>query len=121
MGFDGDPITLVTKGFGIDLATDVPLVGFLDALRGVEVPWMPLADLSKAAATKALTGALNQVMDASLVQLASGALSTQIMTTPGGGFAVGNVGAPDALDLALQGRAIADDDPDEHADEEDQS
>jgi len=150
MGFDGDPITLVTKGFGIDLATDVPLVGFLDALRGVEVPWMPLADLSKAAATKALTGALNQVMDASLAQLASGALSTQIMTTPGGGFAVGNVGgvdvvgvglggmlggvpvgmphgeamdadAPDALDLALQGRAIADDDPDEHADEEDQS
>jgi len=150
MNFDGDPITLVTKGFGIALATDVPLVGFLDALRDVEVPWMPLADLSKAAATKALTGALNQVMDASLVQLASGALSTQIMTTPGGGFAVGNVGgvdvvgvglggmfggvpvgmphgeamdadAPDALDLALQGRAIADDDPDEHADEEDQS
>ena len=150
MNFDGDPITLVTKGFGIALATDVPLVGFLDALRDVEVPRMPLADLSKAAATKALTGALNQVMDASLVQLASGALSTQIMTTPGGGFAVGNVGgvdvvgvglggmfggvpvgmphgeamdadAPDALDLALQGRAIADDDPDEHADEEDQS
>jgi len=136
MNFDGDPVTLVTKGFGIDLATDVPLVSFLDALRGVDVPRMPLADLSKAAATKALTGALNQVMDASLVQLASGALSTQIMTTPGGvaGGVVGGVdvvagglggifggvsvgmphsagmdeGAPDALDLALQGRASVD-------------
>jgi hypothetical protein len=136
MNFDGDPVTLVTKGFGIDLATDVPLVNFLDALRGVDVPRMPLADLSKAAATKALTGALNQVMDASLVQLASGALSTQIMTTPGGvaGGLVGGVDvvtgglggmfggvpvgmprgaardedAPDALDLALQGRASVD-------------
>ena len=140
MNFDGDPVTLVTKGFGIDLATDVPLVSFLDALRGVDVPRMPLADLSKAAATKALTGALNKVMDASLVQLASGALSTQIMTTPGavagglvsglvggvdvaagglggmfGGVPVGmphsagmDEGAPDALDLALQGRASVD-------------
>lgn len=136
MNFDGDPVTLVTKGFGIDLATDVPLVSFLDALRGIDVPRMPLADLSKAAATKALTGALNQVMDASLVQLASGALSTQIMTTPGGvtgglvagvdvvagglggmfgGVPVGmphgagmDEDAPDALDLALQGRAGVD-------------
>ena len=136
MNFDGDPVTLVTKGFGIDLATDVPLVSFLDALRGVDVPRMQLADLSKADAAKVLTGALNQVMDASLVQLASGALSTQIMTTPGavagglvagvdvvagglggmfGGVPVGmprdaamDEDAPDALDLALQGRASVD-------------
>ena len=74
MNFDGYPVTLVTKGFCIDLATYVPLVSFLDALRGVDVPRMQLADLSKADAAKVLTGALNQVMDASLVQLASGAL-----------------------------------------------
>ena len=125
MDFDGDPIRLVTKGFGIDIATDVSMVNILDGLRSVEVPRMPLADLSSMARTKALAGAFAQVRDVTLAQLASGALSSQIMTRPGGSFDGGARGVggifggvpvvgpheqamvdkrPDALDRALAGQ-----------------
>lgn len=126
MDLDGDPIRLVAGGFGLaDVATDVPISVMLGQLRGAQVPRVPLGDLTKAAGTKVLTATFAERLDASLVQLASGALSTQIMTRPGvdlpagvlggvlggvfGGVVVAphaesEVGEPDALDRALRGQ-----------------
>jgi hypothetical protein len=131
MAFDGEPITLVAQGFGLDIASDVPLTTMLGALQRTTVPRMSLAELGGVAGTKAVRGALAHVMDASLNQLVAGALSTQIMTHAGAGVpgviggpgGIGGIGGviggipvvgphaaapdpgPDALDLALQGKA----------------
>ncbi len=124
MDLDGEPLTLVARGFGLDIATDAPLASVLGALQGMQVPRLPLAELGGAAGTRAVTGALAHVMDTSLNQLAAGALSSRIMTRPGVGLpgGVGGPGGviggvpvvgphdlaagprPDALDLALDGK-----------------
>jgi hypothetical protein len=91
MDFGGDPIRLVTKGFGIDIATDVSMVEVLRALRSAEVPRKSLADPGGGPGAKVLTGAFAQVRDGALAQFTSGALS------------VDDAG-PDVLDRALAGR-----------------
>jgi hypothetical protein len=121
MGLDGDAITLVTNGFGIDIATDLPMVDVLGALRSTEVPRAPLEDMTGATGAEIITGAFALVRDVTLGQLVSGALSTEVMTRPGSGPALPSgifAGmpvvhaedrlppgeAPDALDDALSGR-----------------
>ncbi|WP_426560704.1 hypothetical protein ACPPVT_12545 [Angustibacter sp. McL0619] len=88
MSLDGDPIRLVTKGFGIDVGTDVPLGELLDQLRVTEVPRKP-GKLSTAAGRAAMARALEHGREASLAQLVAGALADD---------------QPDALDRALAGR-----------------
>jgi hypothetical protein len=110
-------MSLVTRGFGLDLAADVPLTQLVGNLQGVQVPRVPLGQLSTSVGTQVLQGQFATLRNASLAQLAAGALSTQIMTHPGalgglggviGGIAVGphDEGAdeePDVLDRALAG------------------
>jgi len=114
-------MSLVTRGFGLDLAADVPLTQMVGSLQATQVPRVPLGLLSTTLGTQVLQGQFATLREASLVQLAAGALSTQIMTHPGVlGDVVGGVGGviggiavvphdegadeePDALDRALAG------------------
>jgi hypothetical protein len=80
---------------------------------------VPLGNLTKAGAATLVAGAFAQQREASLTQLAAGALSTQIMTRAGAGLDVGGIvggvpvvgphaesaDQPDALDRALSGHA----------------
>lgn len=116
----GTPMKLDTAGlstvlthFGLDVAADVPLPQLLTTLRATEVPRVSLLDLSKAEATKAMSGVLAAASEQALTQLVAGALSTQVWTKPGlpGGI-IGGVPVlphddvapapgPDVLDEAL--------------------
>ena len=127
----GSPMELDTSGlgtvlqdFGLDIAADQSLPDLLSRLRETEVPRMPLADLTRPAATAVLTRTLGGAQEQLLTQLVAGALSTHIMTRPGApagtpgipglpGGIIGGVpvlghdepppGRPDVLDEALHG------------------
>ena len=120
MELDGDALQLVARGFGLAVATDVPLATMVRELQVTEVPRIPLGDLAAGVRAQAVQGSLAQVREASLFQLAAGALSAEIMTHPGGGIEVGGLGGilggmpvtgpratgadkPDSLDRALAG------------------
>ncbi|HEY4314410.1 MAG TPA: hypothetical protein VGO19_02755 [Actinomycetes bacterium] len=102
-------MSLVTRGFGLDLAADVPLTQMVGSLQATQVPRVPLGQLSTTLGTQVLQGQFATLRDASLVQLAAGALSTQIMTHPGAALDEG----PDALDRALAGERDDRDDRDD--------
>ncbi|HEY8620566.1 MAG TPA: hypothetical protein VIM01_10880 [Dermatophilaceae bacterium] len=119
-------LAAVVKGYGLDVSVDQGLPELLGTLRSTEVPRMPLVDLTRPAATTALTTALETTRAPLVGQLVAGALSTQIMTEPGRvaglpgipGIPGGILGGvpvvphtdtpddgPDALDEALHGGA----------------
>lgn len=78
-------LAAVVKGFGLDVSVDQSLPELLGTMQAAQVPRMPLADLTRPAVATALTAALGATREPLVGQLVAGALSTQIMTTPGRG------------------------------------
>ncbi|MGV8849291.1 MAG: hypothetical protein ACOH16_07075 [Propionibacteriaceae bacterium] len=123
MGLEGRAADLVTKGFGIDIALDRPLVEMVGVLRDIEVPQLALADLTKVGGLRQVGVSLGAVREIALDQMIAGSLSDVILGRPGGGFAGPGIPAgggifggipvvphgepapdgPDELDRALRG------------------
>jgi hypothetical protein len=81
MGLEGDAVTQMARGLGIEMAADVPLASMLQTLRTTEVPVVALADLRER--TSLLKGVLSGVRDTHLSTFVAGALAPAIAKEPG--------------------------------------